>query len=206
MLSYEEKLDRDLGWALHEGGLYFECRSQLHLTLRRFAKVMNDAVVDYALVGTVAMFFHGFRRFAERIDVILSPAELEHAFEICAAHGFVRTGVEHYVRDVETGVKITFLVNGRVPRIYGLPELKIPSPHSVSLAIDGLRVVTLETQITMKLNSGQARHRLKDLADVQSLIQHCGLAPDFADQLDPSLRDAYRRIWTDAQTAANDEY
>ena len=69
-----------------------------------------------------------------------------------------------------------------------------------------MRVVSLPKLVELKLASGQAPHRLKDLGDVQELIQHLKLPLDFAEQVDPSLRDEFRRIWTDAQTAAGDEY
>jgi hypothetical protein len=206
MLTYEDRLNRDPNWALYEGSLYFERRNLLHLTLRRFVKVMDDAEIDYVLVGAVAMFFHGFRRFTESIDVILTLPGLNRVYEICESHGFFRSGSANNIRDAETGVKIVILVNGLVPRISGLGQLEIPNPADVTVAIDGLSLANLETQITLKLNSGRASQRLKDLADVQSLIQYCGLDTNFVNRLDPSLRAQYRQLWTYAQTAAADDY
>jgi len=60
--------------------------------------------------------------------------------------------------------------------------------------------------VELKLASGQAPHRLKDLGDVQQLIQTLALPRDFAAQLDASLRDSYQHLWDDAQKAAGDEY
>jgi hypothetical protein len=206
MLTYEEKLNRDSNWALYEGSLYFECRNQLHQTLRRFVKVLDNAEVDYALVGAVAMFFHGYRRFTESIDVVVTRSGLNRVYEICEFHGFVRSGSANNIRDVDTGVKVVFLVNGLVPPIFGLGRLEIPNPTDVSASSDGLSLATLETQITLKMNSGRASHRIKDLADAQSLIQYCGLDANFANRLDPSLRDQYQQLWTYAQQAAADDY
>lgn len=206
MLTYEDKLSRDLNWALNEGGLYFECRNQLHITLRRLVKVLDNTDTEYVLAGAVAMFFHGFRRFTESIDVILTPHGLTRAYEVLEAHGFVRDESANHIRDSETGVKIEFLVDGLLPQIYGLGRLVIPNPQEVSVTIDGLQVARLETLVTMKLDSGQASHRLKDVADVQSLIQHCGLTPDFANRLDSRHQAQYQQLWTYAQKAAADDY
>jgi len=44
-------------------------------------------------------------------------------------------------------------------------------------------------------SSMSAPHRLRDLADVQDLIGVLGLPLEFADKLDESERDEYRRLW-----------
>ena len=49
----------------------------------------------------------------------------------------------------------------------------------------------------MKLASGSMPGRLKDLADVQELIRTLHLPATFADQLDPSVRDVYKEVWSD---------
>jgi hypothetical protein len=41
---------------------------------------------------------------------------------------------------------------------------------------------------------------LRDLADVQDLIVALGLGRDLAERLDPSVRDAYRRLWDQSRT------
>jgi hypothetical protein len=110
------------------------------------------------------------------------------------------------IRDENNGVKIVFLVSGLGRLIHGLPPVRVPFPQNVSVEIDGLRVVSIATLMEIKMTSGQASHRLKDLGDAQSVIQHFKLPLNFAEKLDPSLRDAYSQIWTDAQTAAQDDY
>ncbi len=37
--------------------------------------------------------------------------------------------------------------------------------------------------------------RLKDLADVQELIRVRSLGADFANQIDPYVREKYRELW-----------
>jgi hypothetical protein len=58
----------------------------------------------------------------------------------------------------------------------------------------------LEKLIELKLASGlSAPYRLRDLSDVQELIARLKLPLEFADQLDESVRDEYRRLWQNAQ-------
>jgi hypothetical protein len=206
MLTYEERLDADLGWALEEGGLYFECRGAVHETLQRFTKVLGELQIDYVVVGALAMFFHGFRRFTESIDVIVTSQGLVRIQDEFEPHGFRHFGSDNSFRDTRTGVKIRFLVSGIAKRVTGVSPWTIPTPVEFATEIDGIKVVFLSKLVELKLASGRVPHRLKDLGDVQELVRHLNLPLDFAEQLDPSLRDAYRRIWTDAQAAAGDEY
>jgi hypothetical protein len=50
--------------------------------------------------------------------------------------------------------------------------------------------------VELKLASGVSHPgRLKDLADVQELIQVRELSLEFRDQLDPSVRERYTQLW-----------
>jgi len=66
--------------------------------------------------------------------------------------------------------------------------------------------VTLEKLIELKLASGMtAPHRLRDLADVQELIKIRRLPADFAERLDPYVRDKYIELWDAVANAATIE-
>jgi hypothetical protein len=50
--------------------------------------------------------------------------------------------------------------------------------------------------VELKLASGISHPgRLKDLADVQELIQARDLPLEFRDELDPSVREKYAELW-----------
>jgi len=71
----------------------------------------------------------------------------------------------------------------------------MPLPMEASTEIDGIRFVTLEKLIELKLASGiSASDRLKDLADVQELIKIRKLNADFALKLDPYVRTKYLEL------------
>lgn len=69
----------------------------------------------------------------------------------------------------------------------GRPKpVRFPDPAEHYVIIDGIRTITLEKLVELKLASGMsAPDRLKDLADVQELIRLKALGPEFAQRLDP---------------------
>jgi len=116
----------------------------------------------------------------------------------------VFSGPEKTFRDTETGVRIEIVSAGEYPGD-GLPKpVAFPDPTApgVTVEIEGIRVVTLEKLIELKLASGMsAPHRLRDLADVQDLIVRLKLPLSLADQLDSWVQATYRDLWDKAHVS-----
>ena len=107
-------------------------------------------------------------------------------------------GARKSFRDTETQVRIEIITTGEYPGDGTLRAKSVvfPDPIEASVEVEGVRVVTLEKLIELKLASGMsAPHRLRDLADVQDLISALRLPADFAERLDESVRDQYARLW-----------
>ena len=124
MQSYESHLNGDLNWALLEGSMHFEGHSAVHRTLRRLVERLDEIGVDYAIAGGMALFFHGYRRFTEDVDVLVTPAGLQQIHTSLEGLGYVRPFEKSKnLRDAETGVKINltqacmmfFSLSGRMP-------------------------------------------------------------------------------------------
>ena len=207
MLTYEEKLNRDTAWALLEGSMHFEERSAVHTTLRNLVKELNELGLDYAIVGGMAMFLHGFRRFTEDVDVLVTREGLDEIHKALEGRGYVKPfAASKNLRDTRTGVKIDFLISGQFPGDGKPGPIAFPDPSVASKESDGIRVIDLIPLIELKLASGRAAHRGKDLDDVQALIQALSLPRDLVERLDPSVRDAYLLKWDHAQQAAADDF
>ncbi|HEY4233742.1 MAG TPA: hypothetical protein VGM76_09960 [Lacipirellulaceae bacterium] len=206
MLTYEQTLDADLTYAFAEGSRYFERRSLGHDTLRRLAATLTDLEVDYAIVGAFAMFYHGYRRFTHAIDLIVTPAGLTKARCCLNSAGYQLGEREHHLLDLQTGVSIKFLVSGTSSMAGGHLIVDVPQPNDASLEIDGIRFISIAGLLKLKLASGQVPYRLRDHADVQSIIQTLNLPEDFADGFEPALREIFREYWGYAQIAAKDDY
>jgi hypothetical protein len=201
MQTYEEQLNRDLDWALNEGGMHFEERSAVHRAMHKIAKRLDDLRIPYAIVGGMALFLHGFRRFTEDVDLLVTREGLQEAHRQLEGKGYLPPfSGSKQLRDTENGVRIEFLVTGDFPGDGKPKPVAFPDPADVSDEKRGLRVVQLPKLIELKLASGMTNPgRLKDLSDVQELIRVLSLPADLALQLNPFVRDQYEKLWDGVQ-------
>lgn len=187
--------------------MYFERRSAVHVTLERLTKSLDELQIDYAVAGAMAMFLHGFRRFTEDVDILVTKEGLAKLHEALEGRGYVKPfAASKNLRDAANGVKIDFILSGQFPGDGKPGPVSFPIPSEVSVIENGIRVVSLPKLVELKLASGQAAHRLKDLGDVQQLIVELKLPLELAEQLDPSLRAAYRQIWEGSQRGVDDNF
>ena len=195
-LDYREQLNRNRAWALWEGGMFFEGTNKVHVSLQRIARKLVELNVPYAIVGGMAMYLHGYRRFTEDVDLLVTREGLATIHEKLVGLGYVPpfTGSKH-LKDTDTGVKIEFLVTGDYPGD-GLPKpVQFPNPSDVYEPIEGIATLKIETLVELKLASGMAKGRRKDQADVQELIRTLQLPLEFAGQLNPYVQSSYRELW-----------
>jgi hypothetical protein len=196
--SYKERLDQDLEWALSEGSLYFEGKGEVHATLRRITQRLNEMGIPYAVVGGLALFNHGFRRFTEDVDILVTRDGLKQIHTKLEGLGYVRPfSQSKNLRDTDSGVKIEFLVTGQFPGDGKPKPIAFPDPSDVAIERNGMKFLNLETLIELKLASGLTNvGRGKDLVDVQSLIKELRLPMDLVGRLNPFVQNEYRRLWT----------
>jgi hypothetical protein len=181
-----------------EASRYFIGEGSLNAALGQLTANLRIHEIDYAVSGAVAMFAHGYERFTENINVLLTAEGLEKfrkellgrgGLGLC---GYDQTSSTKRVRSHPFGVPIEIMTTGEYPGDGKSKPVSIPEPASASIEIDGVRFVTFEKLIELKLASGMtAPHRLKDLADVQELIKFRGLQPEFAERLDPYVREKF---------------
>ncbi len=188
---------------LREASAYFAGGGRLLGTLHRLAQRLDAEEIAYALLEGLALAEHGYPRLTEDIDLLLTPSGLERFHQRLVGRGYrlAFKGAEKTFRDTETGVRIEIVTTGEFPGDGRPKPVAFPDPEAPDVAteIEGIRVVTLEKLIEMKLASGMsAPHRLRDLADVQDLIVRLELDLALAERLDPSVRDAYRDLWQKA--------
>lgn len=177
-------------------------------TLRRLIAELNENQLDYALIGGMALVAHGYRRFTEDIDILMTPEALQIFRERFVGRGYLPAfpGATKVFRDAHTGVRIEISIAGEYPGDGRPKPVAFPNPSQARFQREGLWLITLEKLIELKLASGlTAPHRLKDIADVQELIVRLKLPLELADQLDESVRAEYRRLWQIAQTIPPEE-
>lgn len=195
--TYEERLGRDPRWAMSEGSRHFEEKSAVFDALRRIVGRLNAIGVDYAVVGGLALFQHGLRRFTEDVDILVTKDDLRTIHEKLEGLGYLPPYARSkHLRDTELGVKIEFLTTGEYPGDGKEKPVSFPDPRAVSIESDGVRYLNLPTLVELKLASGMTNAgRMKDLSDVLELIKILELPATFAEQLNPYVREKYRELW-----------
>jgi hypothetical protein len=185
-------------WALSEGSRHFEEKSAVQQALRKITRRIPELGIPYAVAGGMALFKHGFRRFTEGVDILVTRDGLRLIHDKLEGLGYVPPfSGRRQLRDAENGVRIEFLVTGEYPGDGKPKPMAFPAPADVVVERDGIRILTLPSLVELKLASGMTGgvHRLKDLADVVALIKELDLAAESGDQLNPFVRDKYDELW-----------
>jgi hypothetical protein len=196
-------LPSDQLWrSLKEGSEFFQHEGDIYATLRRLVDELDENGLDYVLIGGLALVAHGYRRFTEDIDILLTPEALQVFRERLLGRGYLPafSGATKAFRDTRSGVRIEVITTGEYPGDGKPKPITFPAPVDVRLQREGVWLITLDKLIELKLASGlSAPHRLKDLADVQELIARLKLPLELADNLDTSVREEYRQLWQNVQ-------
>ncbi|MBA3311986.1 MAG: nucleotidyltransferase family protein [Planctomycetota bacterium] len=197
--AYEQKLNANLEWALSEGSRFFEGKGSVHESLRKITQRLDELGISYALAGGMALYQHGFRRFTDDIDILVTRESRQEIQKRLRGLGY-RPPFERSknLRDTETGVKIEFLTAGEFPGDGKPKPIAFPDPHEVAVEIDGIKVLKLDTLIELKLASGiSSPDRRKDLGDVQELIKLLTLPKEYAEKLNPYVKPTFEQLWNE---------
>ncbi len=178
--------------------MFFEGTNKVHTSLRRITRKLGELDVPYAVVGGMALFLHGYVRFTDDVDLLVTRAGLATIHEKLVGLGYVPpfTGSKN-LKDADTGVKIEFLITGEYPGD-GLPKpVSFPDPADVYQPIEGIATLTIPALVELKLASGMAKGRRKDLGDIQELIRNLQLPLNLVEQLNPYVHESYRELWNE---------
>ncbi len=201
MHVYEEQLNRDPKWALSEGSQHFEENSAVFKALYNIANRLKALGIPYAVIGGMALFRHGFRRFTDDVIILMTKQDLKRIYENLVGRGYLPAFAKSkHLRDTEFGVKIEFLTNGDYPGDGKKKPVSFPDPSTVNFEADGINFINLPKLVELKLASGMTNSgRLKDLSDVLELIKALEIQADFAEQLDPFVRGKFQELWKEAR-------
>ena len=206
--SYDERLQGEYGRLLREASAHFAGKSGVYQTLLNLARRLDEEGIPYAVIGGMALGRHGLVRMTEDVDVLMTAKGLAAFQARCVGKGYTSALAEarKTFRDTETQVRIEIIATGEYPGDGRSKSVVFPDPAEASVEVEGVRVVTLEKLIELKLASGMsAPHRLRDLADAQDLIGALGLPVEFAERLDESVRGEYHRLWRTMRDTQNAE-
>ncbi|MEQ1645773.1 MAG: hypothetical protein ABL959_20145 [Pyrinomonadaceae bacterium] len=183
--------------AFSEGLRFFNGTGMLNDALTQLAQDLERRDIDYAIVGAIALNQHGFQRFTTDIDLLLTSEGLEAFWESLVGLGYRPSfeGARKKFRTTDGNVPLDIIIAGEFPGDRLPKPVAFPNPEDFSVVIDGVKTISLEKLIELKLASGMtATDRLKDLADVQELIKIKRLGAEFAERLDEYVRDKYLEL------------
>ena len=144
LLDYTQRMNADINWALREGGLFFQNECEVQHSLRRLALRLNELGTNYAVVGGMALYLHGFRRYTENVNILVTRDGLPEVHHALLGNGYRLSQVNSSnLHDTENGVYIKFMVSDEVP-----------DPQRVSAVQDGVWLLNLAPLLNLKLISG----------------------------------------------------
>jgi hypothetical protein len=183
--------------AYEEGLAFFRGEGMLNRTLRSVIEDLERHDIDYAVIGALALLLHGYARFTVDIDLLLTPEGFKTFRERLVGVGYIAKfpGATKKFVTAEGNVPLDFVTSGTYPGDGRPKPVSFPIPAGNVVIINGVKTLTLPKLVELKLASGMsASDRLKDLADVQELMKVKRLGADFADALDPWVRDEYLKL------------
>jgi len=157
---------------------------ELNRPERHLATVVRDfeeCGIDYAIVGSLAVRCHNYLRAGNDIDVLVSREGFPKIAQFFIGHGYsYRPGsTQHlYCEFLGGKVPVDIYVEGE-RRDDGIP---LPDPRGSRIKALGRWYASLPLLITLKM-------RADDLRDVYQMIEANELGADFAERLEPDVKD-----------------
>lgn len=186
---------------MSEGSRHFEGESAVFKALHKITQRLKDLGIPYAVVGGMALFRHGLRRFTEDVDILVTKEDLRKIHKELDGLGYLPPFANSkHLRDTELGVKIEFLTTGGYPGDGREKPVSFPDPSAVRFEAEGISYINLPKLIELKLASGMTNPgRLKDLSDVLEIVKARDLPIEFAGELNPYVRGKYKELWKEAR-------
>jgi hypothetical protein len=177
---------------------FFKGESMLNDALGRLAADLDSKKIDYAVIGAIALNQHGFQRLTVDIDILMTAEGLEKFLRELVGLGYrpAFEGAKKKFQITRENIPLEVITAGEYPGDGKPKPVVFPEPKQYAIEIDGVKTISLEKLVELKLASGiSAPHRLKDLADVQELIKVKGLDAEFAERLDEYVRGKFIELY-----------
>ena len=191
-----------------EAARFFMEKSDVHQALYRLTDRLTKLEIPYAIVGALALNAYGYQRTTTDVDVLVRLEGLEAFKKVYLGRGYVEQSSDDCrpgskgLRDATVNVKIDVLLTGEYPGDGKEKPVAFPDPAAAAIRGERFALLPLERLIELKVASGMtAPHRLRDLADVIELIRVHALPAEYAESLNPYVREKYLELWGAAQTS-----
>src|ERR1043165_2637641 len=108
---------RSISEVYAEGLRYFMGEGTLNKTLARLSRDLDDRGIDYMVIGAVALLAHGYPRFTEDIDLVMTVEGLQRFHDELVGLGYAPAflGAKKRLRSTKEGVSIKVMTTGEYP-------------------------------------------------------------------------------------------
>ena len=175
--------------------MFFEKQGPVWETLRDLERRLQEAKIDYVVIGGLALNVYDYPRQTVGVDVVVTRAGYRMFRERLEGSTYKRAaGPGRRFVDPTSEVTVDFLITGELAgRRSKNSSVRFPDPAEAEIH-DELRTVSLARLIELKL----VTWRYKDWGDVVELIRRNNLPEDFADTLDPIVQTPYKECYDQA--------
>lgn len=196
---FEETAKKNFKQSFIEFDLFMKKEGNLYVTQKKIFKELERLNIPYAICGAMALNYYGKMRMTVDVDILINMCDLKKLHKNLVGKGYLRQFRNSKgIRDVETGVKIDFVIAGQYPGDGKEKPVMFPDPTEIRLEKDdsGIKYIGLKDFIELKLASGMTSDaRGKDLSDVFELINERKLPKEFGNQLRLYVREQYFKLW-----------
>ena len=159
ILPYNPTMQQGFPVTIQNAGEFFMKTGPVHQALADISKRLEKEGIDYALIGGMALGYHGFVRVTQDIHLLLTKDGLRKFKNNLVGRVYVPLfpGANKHFKDTAHGVTVKIITSGEYPGDGRPKEVVFPDPGAVSEYIEGLKVVHLETLIELKLGPASPR-------------------------------------------------
>jgi hypothetical protein len=182
-------------------GKFFMDQADVQKALYKIVSILDTGTYPYAIIGAMALNEYGYRRVTVDVDLILRAKDLERFKTEWLGRGYEeRAKGTGKLIDTVHNVHVDVLTAGFYPGDNLPKPISFPDPSVWAITGEKFSLLPMKLFIEIKLASGMvAKHRGKDLVDIQGLIKSAGLARETVLTLHPWVRETFLTLWNLAQ-------
>ncbi|MGB6066117.1 MAG: hypothetical protein WBG50_15055 [Desulfomonilaceae bacterium] len=154
----------------------------------------KECGIDYCVIGSQAVRCHNYLRYGDDIDILVSRDSYPRIEDFLIGNGYSRRpgSDRHLYLELLAGrIPLDIYVEGD-HRDDGVP---LPNPRASRIKCLGRWYASLPLLIALKI-------RADDLGDVFQMIEENELSKDFADSLEPDVREKFSEMIEELRSSA----
>ncbi len=170
-----------------------ETTKHLNNAMSQITNLLKRKDINFVFIGGAILGKYGYNRMTEDVDILVSLKDKNKLMKL--SPGFFKfndSGRKGRFHKTKTLVDVLYSGDN----VGENSKIILPEPDKVSVIVDGVPVLSLQSLIEFKLGARLfAKNRLRDDGDIQALIISNDLDREFMSHLRKDLKEKYQQIW-----------